>query len=46
VNQRRSSLFSLTDDGRTTIERHWQRLESLRQGLREWQPPDEQGVTT
>lgn len=39
-----NTQLSLTEQGRTTIERHWKQLESLRANLREWQPPDEHGL--
>jgi DNA-binding transcriptional ArsR family regulator len=40
-----NTRLSLTDQGRTTIERHWEQLDTLRAGLREWQPPDEPGMS-
>lgn len=33
-----NTLVSLTEKGRTTIEDHWQRLERLRSGARQWEP--------
>jgi DNA-binding transcriptional ArsR family regulator len=38
-----NTQLSLTDRGRAAIERHWEHLEQLRAGLREWQPSHEQG---
>ena len=32
-----NTSVSLTADGRTTIERHWQQLERLRQDVRHWE---------
>jgi DNA-binding transcriptional ArsR family regulator len=33
-----NTQVSLTDQGRTAIERHWQQLDKLRNGAQHWQP--------
>lgn len=36
----------LTPSGRESVERHWRRLEMLRQGAQDWQPQDDVEATT
>lgn len=39
VKKKPNTLVALTDEGRLAIERHWQKLEQLRNGAQQWQPP-------
>ena len=36
--RRPQTMIRLTPKGRTTIERHWRRLEILREAARDWRP--------
>jgi DNA-binding MarR family transcriptional regulator len=40
VGRRPNTLVALTRRGRATIERHWERLEELRQDSQHWSPDD------
>ena len=41
VGKKPNTQVQLTDSGRTAIERHWKRLESLRQSAKAWKSEDE-----
>ena len=38
VGKKPQTIVSLTDNGRTAIETHWQQLDDLRQHAQNWQP--------
>lgn len=41
IGKKPNTLVSLTENGRTAIEHHWQTLNNLRNGAQSWQPQDE-----
>ncbi len=41
VGKKPNTQVQLTDPGRAAIERHWKRLESLRQSAKAWKSEDE-----
>ena len=41
VGRKPNTMVALTSRGRSTIERHWQQLEELRETSQEWSPSDE-----
>jgi DNA-binding MarR family transcriptional regulator len=40
VNKRPNTMVSLTPNGKSVIEEHWKRLETLRNGSQQWQPEE------
>jgi DNA-binding MarR family transcriptional regulator len=40
IDKKPNTLVSLTEDGRSAIERHWQQLNNLRNGVQTWNPEE------
>jgi len=38
IGKKPNTLVSLTENGRTAIDRHWQQLDVLRNGAQTWKP--------
>lgn len=38
VDKRPNTLVQITEKGRSAIDQHWQQLEHLRKGSKEWKP--------
>lgn len=38
IGKKPNTLVSLTENGRTAIDKHWQRLDNLRNGTQAWEP--------
>ena len=41
IGKKPNTLVSLTGNGRTAIQKHWQHLDNLRNGAQSWQPENE-----
>ena len=40
IGKKPNTLVALTENGRIAIEKHWQQLNSLRNGAQSWQPQE------